>query len=115
MSTAMAMTHAVPEAGAAAELLAIRDLHLQFRSMRGLVKALDGVDLTVHDGEILGLVGESGCGKTITGLAVLGLLQRPQAEITSGAIAYRGDDLLAKSDAQMQKLRGRDILSLIHI
>ncbi len=109
MSTAMAMTHAVPEAGAAAELLAIRDLHLQFRSMRGLVKALDGVDLTVHDGEILGLVGESGCGKTITGLAVLGLLQRPQAEITSGAIAYRGDDLLAKSDAQMQKLRGRDI------
>ena len=92
-----------------AELLAVHDLRLQFRSMRGLVKALDGVDLTLHDGEILGLVGESGCGKTITGLAVLGLLQRPQAEITSGAILYRGDDLLTKTDAQMQKLRGRDI------
>ncbi len=97
------------DAGAAPELLAVRDLRLEFRSMRGLVKALDGVDLTVHDGEILGLVGESGCGKTITGLAVLGLLQRPQAEITSGSILYRGDDLLTKSDAQLQKMRGRDI------
>jgi peptide/nickel transport system ATP-binding protein len=92
-----------------AELLAVRDLKLQFRSMRGVVKALDGVNLTVHEREILGLVGESGCGKTITGLAVLGLLQRPQAEITSGEIRYRGDDLLAKSDAEMRDLRGREI------
>ena len=91
------------------ELLTIRDLRLQFRSMRGLVRALDGVDLTVHEREILGLVGESGCGKTITGLAVLGLLQRPAAEITSGEIRYRGDDLLVKSDGEMQKLRGREI------
>ena len=66
-------------------LLEIRDLHLQFRSMRGLVKALDGVDLTVHEREILGLVGESGCGKTITGLAVLGLLQRPPPRSPRGA------------------------------
>jgi peptide/nickel transport system ATP-binding protein len=110
MSAAATAAHvAAPPEGAAAELLAIHDLRLQFRSMRGLVKALDGVSLTVHDGEIVGLVGESGCGKTITGLAVLGLLQRPQAEITSGAIVYRGDDLLAKTDTQMQKLRGRDI------
>ena len=91
------------------ELLEIRDLRLQFRSMRGLVKALDGVNLTVHEREILGLVGESGCGKTITGLAVLGLLQRPAAEITSGTIRFRGDDLLAKSDKQMEKVRGRQI------
>jgi oligopeptide/dipeptide ABC transporter ATP-binding protein len=90
-------------------LLEIRDLRLQFRSMRGLVKALDGVDLTVHEGEILGLVGESGCGKTITGLAVLGLLQRPAAEITSGAIRFRGDDLLTKSDKEMEQVRGRQI------
>ena len=96
-------------APAGAELLAVRDLKLQFRSMRGLVKALDGVNLTVHEREILGLVGESGCGKTITGLAVLGLLQRPQAEITCGEIRYRGDDLLAKSEAEMRDLRGREI------
>jgi oligopeptide/dipeptide ABC transporter ATP-binding protein len=77
--------------------------------MRGLVKALDGVDLTVHESEILGLVGESGCGKTITGLAVLGLLQRPAAEITSGSIRFRGEDLLTKSDKEMEKVRGRQI------
>ncbi|HMK92142.1 MAG TPA: ABC transporter ATP-binding protein [Thermoleophilia bacterium] len=99
----------VPRSDHGDELLEIRDLRLQFRSMRGLVKALDGVDLTVHEREILGLVGESGCGKTITGLAVLGLLQRPAAEITSGAIRFRGDDLLAKSDKQMEKVRGRQI------
>ena len=87
----------------------MRDLRLEFRSMRGLVKALDGVDLTVHDGEILGLVGESGCGKTITGLAVLGLLQRPQAEITSGSILFRGDDLLTRATPRCRSCAGSDI------
>jgi len=90
-----------------ADLLEIRDLRLQFNSMRGTVKALDGVDLTVREREIVGLVGESGCGKTITGLAVLGLLPRPQAEVTGGQVLFRGEDLLALDGRELEKMRGR--------
>ncbi len=88
------------------DLLQIRDLKVQFNSLRGTVKALDGVNLSVREQEILGLVGESGCGKTITGLSVLQLLPRPQTEYTSGQILFHGDDLLGKSEAEMQRIRG---------
>ncbi len=88
------------------DLLQIRDLKVQFNSLRGTVMALDGVNLTVREKEIVGLVGESGCGKTITGLSVLQLLPLPQTEYTSGEILFRGDDLLKKSEADMQRIRG---------
>jgi oligopeptide/dipeptide ABC transporter ATP-binding protein len=88
------------------DLLEIRDLKVQFNSLRGTVKALDGVNLTVGEQEIVGLVGESGCGKTITGLSVLQLLPRPQTDYTNGEILFRGDDLLTKSEAEMQGIRG---------
>jgi peptide/nickel transport system ATP-binding protein len=94
------------------DLLEIRDLYLEFRSLRGVVKALDGVNLTVREGEIIGLVGESGCGKTVTGFSVLGLLPKPQAQVTSGRITFRGEDLLTKSDDEMRRLRG-SIISMV--
>jgi peptide/nickel transport system ATP-binding protein len=90
-------------------LLEIRDLRLEFRSYRGVVKALDGVNLAVAPSEILGLVGESGCGKTITGMAVLGLLAKPQAQVTSGKIVFRGEDLLTMSETDLRSIRGREI------
>jgi peptide/nickel transport system ATP-binding protein len=92
-----------------ADLLTISDLRLQFNSLRGTVKALDGVNLTVREGEIIGLVGESGCGKTVTGLSVLRLVESAQAQVTGGSILLRGDDLLTKSEREMVRLRGRAV------
>jgi peptide/nickel transport system ATP-binding protein len=91
------------------DLLEIRDLRLRFNSLRGTVKALDGVNLTVREAEIIGLVGESGCGKTITGLSVLRLVEGGGAEIQGGSIRFRGDELLSKSEREMVKLRGRQV------
>jgi peptide/nickel transport system ATP-binding protein len=90
------------------DLLEIRELTLEFRSLRGVVKALDGVNLTVREGEILGLVGESGCGKTVTGLSVLGLLPKQQAT-AKGEILFEGGDLLTTAEADLVKIRGRKI------
>jgi len=88
------------------DLLEIKDLRLEFQSLRGTVKALDGVNLTVREREIIGLVGESGCGKTVTGLSVLRLIAGTQAQVTGGSIRFRGEELLTKSESEMVKLRG---------
>ncbi len=94
---------------APADLLQVVGLKVEFRSMRGVVKALDGVNLTVAPREILGLVGESGCGKSVTGFAVLGLLPRPIARYTGGEVVFRGENLLDKSAHEMRALRGKAI------
>ncbi|MFJ9679194.1 dipeptide/oligopeptide/nickel ABC transporter permease/ATP-binding protein [Streptomyces sp. NPDC101194] len=91
----------------AAELLVVRDLAIRFPDRYGPVPVVDSLNFTVHEGETLGLVGESGCGKSITSLAVMGLLAR-NAEV-SGEILYRGRDLLKLSPKERRALMGPEI------
>ncbi len=90
-------------------LLAIEDLHVFFRTRRSLARAVDGVDITVNRGESVCIVGESGCGKTVTALAVMGLVPIPPGEIDRGRIFFDGKDLAVLTDSQMEKVRGRRI------
>ncbi len=86
-------------------LLRIEGLHVEFRTGRGDVKALNGVDLEVRAGEIFGLVGETGCGKTVTGLSVLRLVPEPGV-ITQGRITLGGHEILEMPESEMRQLRG---------
>ncbi len=89
-------------------LIEIRNLDISFRQGSGLVKCADGVSFSVWPGEILCLVGESGCGKSITALSILGLLGR-QGHVTGGEILYGGRNLLALSQRELDAIRGREI------
>src|SRR5690606_11013527 len=89
-------------------LLEIEDLRVHFRGPHGLVKAVDGISYGVDAGETVALVGESGCGKSMSALAVLGLVPRPPGEVT-GAVRFEGTDLLALSEDQIRDVRGRAI------
>lgn len=93
-------------------LLEIRDLRVQFGTRRGLVRAVDGVSLSLARGEVLGIVGESGSGKSVLSLSVLRLLRTPPAIYAGGSIGFEGRDLLALSKEQMRGLRG-DRISMI--
>jgi peptide/nickel transport system ATP-binding protein/oligopeptide transport system ATP-binding protein len=90
-------------------LLEIRDLHTYFFSDEGVVKAVDGVDLELKEGETLGIVGESGCGKSVTALSIMQLIPSPPGRIVKGEIYFEGTDLLTLSEAEMRKIRGRSI------
>ena len=89
-------------------LVEVRDLRLQFRTYAGIVHALNGIDLEVYEQDMLGLVGETGCGKSMTGLAILGLVPRG-GEVVSGSILFRGEELLTKPESEMQKIRGAKV------
>jgi peptide/nickel transport system ATP-binding protein len=89
-------------------MLEVRDLRISFRTEQGRVRAIDGVSFDVAESEILGVVGESGSGKTISLLAVMGLINDPNAVI-EGSIKLRGRELLGLKASEMRKLRGREI------
>ena len=90
-------------------LLEVRDLKVQFRQRRGRLTAVDEVSFSIHEKETLGIVGETGCGKSITALSILGLVPSPPGEIVGGQILFEGEDLLKKSEREMEKIRGREI------
>ena len=90
-------------------LLQVENLHTVFHTDAGIVRAVNGIDFTLSQQEILGLVGESGCGKTVTGLSILGLIPRPPGEIAQGHIHFEGTDLLTLSDKKMRHIRGNRI------
>lgn len=89
-------------------LLEISGLKTHFHLFAGTLRAVDGIDLTLREQEIMGIVGESGCGKTVTAYSIMRLID-PPGEIAAGEMRFRGEDLLAKSESEMRKIRGRDI------
>jgi oligopeptide/dipeptide ABC transporter ATP-binding protein len=90
-------------------LLEVRDLATHFFTEEGVVKAVDQVDFSVMPGKVLGVVGESGCGKSMTSLSILRLVPGPQGKIVRGAINFHGKNLLDLSEAEMRKIRGNKI------
>jgi oligopeptide/dipeptide ABC transporter ATP-binding protein len=92
-----------------ADLLAVRDLSVSFRTEKGKVRALFDVSFSLSPGETLGLVGESGCGKTVTALSVLKLLPSPPAVFEGGRVLFRGRDLVPLSEEELCPVRGKEI------
>jgi peptide/nickel transport system ATP-binding protein/oligopeptide transport system ATP-binding protein len=90
-------------------LLDIQRLKTYFFTRKGIVKAVDGVDLSLNEGETLGLVGESGCGKSMTALSIMRLVPEPIGRIVEGTINFEGKDLVKMTEPEMRKIRGNQI------
>ena len=95
--------------GTGAPLLEVENLHVRFETSRGIVRAVDGISYTVRPGETVAIVGESGCGKSVSSLAIMRLLPKNTGRITAGRILFAGRNLLDLSDDDMREVRGRDI------
>jgi peptide/nickel transport system ATP-binding protein/oligopeptide transport system ATP-binding protein len=90
-------------------ILEVNELKTHFNTKRGISKAVDGIDFVLHKGETLGIVGESGCGKSMTSLSILRLIPSPPGKIAGGSILYKGKDLVTISEDEMRKIRGNEI------
>ena len=90
-------------------ILEVKNLSTHFTTQSGIVRAVDGVGLTLNEGDTLGIVGESGCGKTMLALSIMRLVPVPQGRIASGNILFDGLDLLSLREKEMQRVRGKDI------
>ena len=90
-------------------ILEVRDLRTHFETERGVVRAVDGVDVTVGAGKTLGIVGESGCGKTVLALSLMRLVPSPPGRIVAGSVILDGRNLLALSEEEMRRARGKEI------
>ncbi|HRA46778.1 MAG TPA: ABC transporter ATP-binding protein, partial [Thermomicrobiales bacterium] len=98
-----------PTTGASTPILSIHGLKTYFATRVGDVRAVDGVDLTIATGQTVGLVGESGSGKSVTARSIMRLVPTPPGRNAGGTILFKGSDLLALSDAEMNELRGGEI------
>ena len=90
-------------------LLEIKDLKTYFNTDEGIARAVDGMDLTIGRGKTLGVIGESGCGKSVSALSVMQLIPQPPGRIVQGEIRFKGVDLLKKTKTEMRKIRGDEI------
>ena len=90
-------------------ILSVRDLRTEFVSDAGIVHAVDGVSFDLHQGETLAIVGESGCGKSVTALSIMRLIPNPPGRITGGQVFFKGQDLMQFTPSEMQKVRGARI------
>lgn len=91
------------------KVLGVSGLRTSFFTDGGVVPAVDGVDFDLYRGEVLGIVGESGCGKSVTSLSIMGLVPNPPGKVTGGEILYGGTDLLKLNERKMRKVRGNEI------
>ena len=104
-----ALAQARHDSAEAQVILSVEDLHVHFMTSRGTVRAVEGVSFQVRRGEVLAIVGESGCGKSVSALAIMRLLARPAGRVVNGRIMFDGRDLLTLDEEAMRRVRGREI------